>query len=180
MSQDEAWSVMARRFKSVHHWANDLPPLCAPLSTGANALQERLERERLPKAVKTTPLSSAEDSNKLFVDREAGTIAYDHRSSRAERDRHVAWARLPSKTILAHARTRRSCPAVLAVPSRVVAQSSSGDRSTGTRQYVHAARDARDVIERRDAHAPVARDARRCFGALYYTHIASSSHLTWL
>ena len=130
VSQQVAWTIMARRFKAVQDaWRrNDLPPLCAPrapIATGANALQEHRERE--------------EDSHRAHAPH-----AYDHRSSHAERDRHVAKTIDP---INAHARARRSCPVVLAVPSRVVAHARAAVARDARRM-----RDARDVIERRRAN----------------------------
>jgi len=114
MGQNEAWTVMSRRFKAVQEaWRNELPPLRvprAPLSTGA-------PQERRPQRSSSSPLG----------------------------DRHAP--------ILAHAPARRSCPAVLAVPSRVVAHAHAAvarDRGTASRlSRLGGALNARDTIERR-------------------------------
>jgi hypothetical protein len=111
MGQNEAWTVMSRRFKAVHDaWRNELPPLrvpCAPLSTGAS-------HERRPQRSSSSPLG----------------------------DRHAP--------ILAHAPARRSCPAVLAVPSRVVAHAHAAvARDASGLSRLGGALNARDVVERR-------------------------------
>ncbi|KAJ1468779.1 hypothetical protein T484DRAFT_1854192 [Baffinella frigidus] len=94
MGQNEAWQVMSMRFKAVHDtdvcW-NQRHVLLNPLSTGANAPLQRRESEPLPHLA-------------------AATNVEDLRESEPRGGKSVEKVLLP---------TRRTGPAVLAVPTRV-------------------------------------------------------------
>ena len=119
MGQDEAWQVMALRFKAVHDPLAFLQRLLlAPISTGANAPLERRESDPLDQHITLLPSLSI-GANAPIKCRESDPVPHRSNAPRVEERRKGERRAKSIETLLPRHYARRNTPAVLAVPSRV-------------------------------------------------------------
>ena len=141
MGQNEAWQVMAIRYKAVQRYAlcETQSTLFAPISNGANTTLERKESDALnPRTVVLAPLSSGADAP--LKRRESDPVSNRANAPRVEEQRESVRRATRISAVLPRHLARRSTPAVLAVPTRVA-----------TKLKLHAAAHASRALNARAA-----------------------------